>query len=400
MMNQNNNIGMGSMFNTASPPPQQQPTTFGGLDKQALSDFFMAAAANAGVKNGQLDFGFGSGVQAYSDRLRSNDTEKRMAEAEKVKKEEMFLKELRGKYTIESVQAFVESGMQDYSVLKEKPKDAMFQTFVNPETKNTERYRIDPLTGERMGESLGITSMYEEQRQSTPAKAGKVNVWNSERGVEEIWTTDPYTGSKVSYLGDAKPTPKKNVGGKSKADIDKQLQDLGTQLKTVDTLLSNEQGIQNITGIVDQSAGERNEDGTLTLTGRLLQGGDEATASALSTLQTLESQNFLQAISAMKGMGALSNQEGAKVQSAITALREARSNPTAFKKKLQELREHILSLRQAVIKESGYDPMGGMVEETVVEETATSQTATSPTPTPSPTPSTRRRFNPATGKFE
>ncbi len=391
---------MGSMFNTASPPPQQQPTTFGGLDKQALSDFFMAAAANAGVKNGQLDFGFGSGVQAYSDRLRSNDTEKRMAEAEKVKKEEMFLKELRGKYTIESVQAFVESGMQDYSVLKEKPKDAMFQTFVNPETKNTERYRIDPLTGERMGESLGITSMYEEQRQSTPAKAGKVNVWNSERGVEEIWTTDPYTGSKVSYLGDAKPTPKKNVGGKSKADIDKQLQDLGTQLKTVDTLLSNEQGIQNITGIVDQSAGERNEDGTLTLTGRLLQGGDEATASALSTLQTLESQNFLQAISAMKGMGALSNQEGAKVQSAITALREARSNPTAFKKKLQELREHILSLRQAVIKESGYDPMGGMVEETVVEETATSQTATSPTPTPSPTPSTRRRFNPATGKFE
>jgi hypothetical protein len=78
-------------------------------------------------------------------------------------------------------------------------------------------------------------------------------------------------------------------------------------------------------------------------------------ANFQAELDTLNSQVFLQNIQAMRGMGALSNMEGMKVEAAIGALKESQDE-TQFKDNVLRVRETLAKFRDAVKQDSAQQP--------------------------------------------
>lgn len=81
--------------------------------------------------------------------------------------------------------------------------------------------------------------------------------------------------------------------------------------------------------------------------------GGEA-QEVIGLIETLQSQNFLNQIEKMKGLGALSNAEGEKVAAAIGSLNRDMSEK-AFKRSLGQIREFLNKGKQAAMKKYGVD---------------------------------------------
>jgi hypothetical protein len=82
--------------------------------------------------------------------------------------------------------------------------------------------------------------------------------------------------------------------------------------------------------------------------------GSEA-QETIGLIDTLKSQSFLNEISQMKGMGALSNAEGAKLESAISSLNRDMKED-AFKRSLQSIRDYFTVAKERARKQMGAEP--------------------------------------------
>ena len=82
--------------------------------------------------------------------------------------------------------------------------------------------------------------------------------------------------------------------------------------------------------------------------------GSEA-QETIGLIDTLKSQSFLNEIGQMKGMGALSNAEGAKLESAISSLNRDMKED-AFKRSLQSIRDYFTVARERARKQMGVEP--------------------------------------------
>ena len=68
-------------------------------------------------------------------------------------------------------------------------------------------------------------------------------------------------------------------------------------------------------------------------------------------LEQLRSRNFLASITQMKGLGQLSNSEGAKLESALAAI-DLRQSDKFHKEELNRLLQQLDRFKQAVLKDS------------------------------------------------
>lgn len=82
--------------------------------------------------------------------------------------------------------------------------------------------------------------------------------------------------------------------------------------------------------------------------------GSEA-QETIGLIDTLKSQSFLNEIGQMKGMGALSNAEGAKLESAISSLNRDMKED-AFKRSLQSIRDYFTVAKERARKQMGVEP--------------------------------------------
>jgi hypothetical protein len=82
--------------------------------------------------------------------------------------------------------------------------------------------------------------------------------------------------------------------------------------------------------------------------------GSEA-QETIGLIDTLKSQSFLNEISQMKGMGALSNAEGAKLESAISSLNRDMKEE-AFKRSLDTIEQYFVKGRDSARKQMGIEP--------------------------------------------
>lgn len=75
----------------------------------------------------------------------------------------------------------------------------------------------------------------------------------------------------------------------------------------------------------------------------------------IGLIDTLKSQSFLNEIEQMRGMGALSNAEGAKLESAISSLNR-NMKEEAFKRSLQTIRDYFTLAKERAMKKMGIAP--------------------------------------------
>ena len=87
----------------------------------------------------------------------------------------------------------------------------------------------------------------------------------------------------------------------------------------------------------------------------------------IGLIETLESQNFLNQIEKMKGLGALSNAEGQKVSSAIGSLNRNMSEE-AFKRSLNQIKQFLEKGRRNVIKKYGMPQTEKPTDEQLLEK--------------------------------
>jgi hypothetical protein len=88
--------------------------------------------------------------------------------------------------------------------------------------------------------------------------------------------------------------------------------------------------------------------------GRLPDMGSDQSADAIALIETLGSQAFLAQIPNIKGMGALSNAEGEKLQSALQNLSRKQSE-TQFRANLNEASRLLMKGRENISKSTGVD---------------------------------------------
>ncbi|KQP36144.1 hypothetical protein [Pseudorhodoferax sp. Leaf274] len=88
--------------------------------------------------------------------------------------------------------------------------------------------------------------------------------------------------------------------------------------------------------------------------GRLPDMGSDQSADAIALIETLGSQAFLAQIPNIKGMGALSNAEGEKLQSALQNLSRKQSE-TQFRANLNEASRLLMKGRENIAKSTGVD---------------------------------------------
>ncbi|MCP3702729.1 MAG: hypothetical protein GY954_07325 [Alteromonas sp.] len=88
--------------------------------------------------------------------------------------------------------------------------------------------------------------------------------------------------------------------------------------------------------------------------------GSEA-QETIGLIDTLKSQSFLNEIGQMKGMGALSNAEGAKLESAISSLNRDMKED-AFKRSLQSIRDYFTVAKERARKQMGVEPEAQQVD--------------------------------------
>lgn len=223
-------------------------------------------------------------------------------------------------YTAESVQSFIMSGNQKeldkheeldlnealhgdgkvymtdkygrpYGLPLRKGKQDV-QIIQNPDGSNSS-YARDPITGKAVLKRLNepVSMMTKEQAKIEAVKA------KQEEGVK--------TDAAVLYSS------------------------AGDQLQTIDRLLSNESGRKSSVGYVDSKFPTFAEDAS----------------KFEADHRQLMSQQFMTNIENLKGMGALSDTEGKKVQDLIASL-ELDMNQTTYNNKLKELRDYMVKAQE------------------------------------------------------
>lgn len=83
---------------------------------------------------------------------------------------------------------------------------------------------------------------------------------------------------------------------------------------------------------------------------------DQDTANARGAIETLGGEAFLASIQKMRGFGQLSNQEGAKVQTALTRALDTRIDSTAARAAWAEVKKHMAELKRVAAVEAGQGP--------------------------------------------
>lgn len=82
----------------------------------------------------------------------------------------------------------------------------------------------------------------------------------------------------------------------------------------------------------------------------------------IGLIDTLKSQSFLNEIQQMKGMGALSNAEGAKLETAISSLNR-NMKEEAFKRSLNDIRDYFTVAKERAQKQMGIEPQQAEMSE-------------------------------------
>lgn len=140
---------------------------------------------------------------------------------------------------------------------------------------------------------------------------------------------------EISKQGTEAEAKQQEVSGKV-ADINLTF---GSTIDTLDRLLdpANQYGLESLTGVPHPS--------------KYWPGSDAQRVQGY--LDTLKGQAFLSEVEKMKGMGALTETEGAKLVQAVGALDNKSMSDEDFRKELQRIRNYMIQRRDVALKKAG-----------------------------------------------
>lgn len=250
-----------------------------------------------------------------------------------------------GKYTPASLGEFRRTG--NTSVLKFEKSEMSAREVAQTQNEGN-RLTLDKEKLVEQVRSAKVDERISQQNANTSSYNAQTQRWSAENSLIEVDGADfeggvagnkyivPYNAATQTR---GKPILKDTDGGRKLLEqqkgLDQNIAKANVTLELVDEML-NDKNLEHAVGTVD---------GWL-LTTRSGTGNFEANHDVL------KSQNFLNSISQMKGMGALSDAEGAKLEQAIAGLK-LNMPSKAYRKQLAKVKEHYIKLVEANNKERG-----------------------------------------------
>jgi hypothetical protein len=218
--------------------------------------------------------------------------------------------------------------------------------------------KYDRITGEPVGPMVELSKIDEQARQmariyaTEQAKAAAKSALNAASSGESPApgspVIDPVTGGPTGYLYGKNGQLVKDIRTPTPATIAKIKDDIS---KMREAEVTTDQTL----ALLDDLLSPENESARKSVTGTVRLGNIPLIATRgkdyLLKLETLKAKLFREGIQAMRGMGALSNAEGEKVQASIAALDPAKMTEDGFVEALKKVQRDIAQLKETAKKE-------------------------------------------------